>query len=298
MKQVAVLLMSYGTPHDTDEIWDYYTHIRRGHAPTQELYDDLVRRYDEIGGVSPLAAISEAQRQALEERLNADDPTTAYRVYSGLRHIAPFIEDAVQQIVADGYPTIHGLVLAPFNSGFQEQYHQRAQDALSSHPEVTYVPHLHFGNQPDFITYWAQALQAVHQPSRKQKVLFTAHSLPERLLLAGDPYADEVQESARQIVAAIDGEVDYLHCWQSVGRTNDVWLGPDVETVTAELLDQDYEDIIYIPFGFVADNLETLHDNDIECRAIVEAGGAHYERLPMPNAHPLLIQALADELLN
>ncbi len=293
MQKQAVLLMSYGTPNNTEEIWEYYTHIRHGKEPSQELYAELVGRYEEIGGASPLAKITEAQRLAVEAKLNTDS-VIEYRVFTGLRHIRPFIEDAVQEIVAQGFTTIHGMVLAPHNSSFIKQYHERVEKALA-HTEISYLPHVHFWQQPGFQTFWAKQIQAAIDPNKKQKFLFTAHSLPERLLLNGDPYVDEITSAAQAITARV-GELDFGHAWQSAGRTADKWIGPRVEDVTVELIQAGYQEIIYLPFGFVADNLETLYDNDIECKELVEKLGGNYRRLTMPNVDADFIAGLVDEI--
>lgn len=298
MKKQAVLLMSYGTPNRTEEIWDYYTHIRHGKEPSQALYDELVGRYEEIGGVSPLAHITEAQRAAIEEKLN-ESGTGEYQVFNGLRHIHPFIEETLTEILNQGFTSIHGLVLAPHRSTFIDQYHERVEAKLQTHPEVTYHPHYHFWQATGFLTFWSDQIQAALHPTRKQKFLFTAHSLPERLLANGDPYVDEIKEAAQAIVNQVEGTVDFANAWQSVGRTADKWIGPNVEDVTEALVTQEnYEEIIYLPFGFVADNLETLYDNDIECKEQVEALGGHYKRLAMPNVHPDFIAGVVSELLS
>ncbi|MGM9885949.1 MAG: ferrochelatase [Lactococcus sp.] len=295
-KKIAVLLMSYGTPNNIDEIWDYYTHIRHGHAPTQALYDELVGRYEEIGGVSPLAQVTEDQRRAVEETLNKRGDAE-YEVFNGLRHIRPFIEDVLDEIVAKGFETIHGLVLAPHNSTFIQQYHDRVCEHLADHSEITYVQHHHFWKEEGFLNFWAKQIQATLNPAKKQKFLFTAHSLPERLLANGDPYVDEIKAAAAAIVSHVDGQVDFDNAWQSVGRTADKWIGPNVEDVTEDLiLKEGYEEIIYMPFGFVADNLETLYDNDVECKEQVEKLGAEYKRLNMPNDNQVFIDGVVNEL--
>ncbi len=297
MQKQAVLLMSYGTPNNTEEIWDYYTHIRHGKEPSQELYDELAGRYEEIGGVSPLARITEAQRLAVEEKLNATS-TVEYHVFTGLRHIRPFIEDTVEEIVAQGFQTIHGMVLAPHDSSFIKQYHDRVEKELEAYPEISYTVHRHFWQHEGFQVFWANQIQVAMNSEKKQKFLFTAHSLPERLLLNGDPYVDEITGAAKAIAQRVAGSLDFGHAWQSAGRTADKWIGPRVEDVTEELLKEGYEEIIYIPFGFVADNLETLYDNDIECKELVEELDGEYRRLDMPNTHPDFISGLAAEILS
>ncbi|MGX7328921.1 ferrochelatase [Enterococcus bulliens] len=296
MEKQAILLMSYGTPNNLDEIWDYYTHIRHGHEPSKELYDELVGRYEEIGGVSPLAAVTEAQREAIEVAMNQDSEIQ-YEVFNGLRHIHPFIEEVLDEIVEKGFKTIHGMVLAPHNSTFIQQYHERVTDQLAPFTDVAYIKHDHFWQEEGFLNFWANQIKNTIDSEKKQKFLFTAHSLPERLLANGDPYVDEIKGAAKAIVAHVDGTVDFDNAWQSVGRTADKWIGPNVEDVTEHLIKvEGYEEIIYMPFGFVADNLETLYDNDIECKEQVEALGASYKRLDMPNTHEVFISGMVSEL--
>ncbi|KAF1304948.1 ferrochelatase [Enterococcus saccharolyticus] len=297
MQKQAVLLMSYGTPNNTEEIWDYYTHIRHGKEPSKELYEELAGRYEAIGGASPLAQITEAQRLAVEEKLN-ENSDVEYRVFTGLRHIRPFIEDAVKEIAMQGFKTIHGMVLAPHDSSFIKQYHMRVENEVEAYPEIAYHAHCHFWQQEGFQVFWSNQIQHALDPKKKQKFLFTAHSLPERLLLNGDPYVDEITNAAKAIAQRVKGPLDFGHAWQSAGRTADKWIGPRVEDVTEELLKEGYEEIIYLPFGFVADNLETLYDNDIECKELVEELGGSYRRLDMPNTHPLFIEGLAKEIIH
>ncbi len=133
---------------------------------------------------------------------------------------------------------------------------------------------------------------------KKQKFLFTAHSLPERLLLNGDPYVDEITGAAKAIAQRVARSLDFGHAWQSAGRTADKWIGPRVEYVTEELLKEGYEEMSYLPFGFIADNLETLYDNGVECKEMVEELDGEYRRLGMPNTHPDFISGLAAEILS
>ena len=298
--EIAVLLMAYGTPRHPDEIEAYYTDIRRGRPPTPEALAELVERYVAIGGLSPLAQLTEAQRDALQRALDERAPGV-YEVTLGLKHAEPKIERAVEAIAARGIGHIVGLVLAPHYSSYSiGQYLGRAREAAAP-----------FGITVDGITSWAtddafveflarDLRQRLDAMPAATKVLFSAHSLPQRIIDAGDPYPEELRATA----AAVAGRVglqewsDWAIAWQSAGRTPEPWIGPDIGDVIDDLAASGtVEGVIVSACGFVADHLEVLYDLDIEAAERARAHGLAFDRTRCVNDDPAVMGSLAERVL-
>ena len=304
MKRVrGLLVMAYGTPYKEEDIERYYTHIRHGRKPSQEHIDDLTERYRAIGGISPLAKMTEAQAQSLCNRLNEVQDEVQYKLFIGLKHIEPFVEDAVEAMVNEGITEAVSIVLAPHFSTFSiKSYNGRAQahiEKLGANLTLTSVESWYA--QPKFIEFWKQAvngeLEKMTEEERANACLIVSnHSLPEKIKLAGDPYEEQLIETARLIEQA--SNIEYVEVgWQSAGQTPEPWLGPDVQDLTRELFEQKgYKAFIYTPVGFVTEHLEVLYDNDIECKVVCDEIGANYYRPTMPNTHPLFIDAMVDAI--
>jgi ferrochelatase len=283
----AVLLLAYGSPAGPADVEAYYTDIRRGRPPTAEQLADLRRRYEAIGGVSPLAARTESQRAALQRALGDDIP-----VVLGFKHAAPSIEAAVATIDAERIVT---LVLAPHYSALSVgEYHERACDAA---PGRTIIGIRSWATLPAYVDFLAGAVrdELTRLPART-KVLFTAHSLPARVEEMGDPYPDELRATAAAVAAraGLAPWAQWATAWQSAGRTHEPWLGPDVRTVIDELAGTGRgTGVLVCPCGFVSDHLEVLYDLDVEARAAAERQGLTFARTPVPNDDPAVIAGLA-----
>ncbi|SFJ51407.1 ferrochelatase [Thermoflavimicrobium dichotomicum] len=302
-KRMGILLMAYGTPRKPEDLEPYYTHIRRGRKPSPELLEDLKARYEAIGGISPLARITEEQVAKVEHRLNEVQNDIEFRAYLGLKHIDPFIEDAVSQMHQEGIEEAISLVLAPHYSTFSvKSYNGRAQEKAAQLGGLHIESIDSWYKEPKFIEYWVQQLQQTFAqiPADKHEktvVIFSAHSLPEKILQLGDPYPQQLQETA-DLVAQAAGIRHYAVGWQSAGNTPDPWLGPDVQDLTRQLhQEKGYTSFVYCPLGFVADHLEVLYDNDIECKMVCDELGADYYRPEMPNAKPEFIDCLVTVIL-
>lgn len=300
-KRVGLLVMAYGTPYKEEDIEPYYTHIRRGRPPAQEQLDDLRRRYDAIGGISPLASITNDQAEALCNRMNEMQDDVEFVVYVGLKHITPFIEDAVEQMNEDGITEAVSIVLAPHFSTFSvKSYNGRAQEEAAKYG-ISLRSVESWYAQPKFIDYWANELKELYEdmPAEERDascLIVSAHSLPERIIQMGDPYPRQLKETAELIVKEANLST-YALGWQSEGNTPDPWLGPDVQDLTADLHEKHgYKAFVYAPVGFVSDHLEVLYDNDYECKVVCDRVGAAYYRPAMPNTAPLFIEAMADAL--
>jgi ferrochelatase len=300
-QKTAVLLMAYGTPRTPAEIEPYYTDIRRGRAPTPEQLADLVARYDAIGGISPLAARTEAQRDALQKALNEIAPDT-YEVVLGLKHAAPMIETAVNELGARGFQHIIGLVLAPHFSSFSiGQYMGRARAAAEPHG-ITVTAIDSWATEPAFVEFLAADLRSrLSTMPANTKVLFTAHSLPQRIIDAGDPYPDELRSTAEAvaIAAGLDSWSSWSIAWQSAGRTPEPWIGPDILAVIDDLAaSENASGVVVCACGFVADHLEVLFDLDIEAKQHAQAKGLEFDRTSCVNDDATIMHALAQRVIS
>ncbi|MBU8786066.1 MULTISPECIES: ferrochelatase [Bacillus] len=301
-KKIGLLVMAYGTPYKEEDIIPYYTHIRHGNRPSEDMIDDLKKRYQHIGGISPLAEITSVQAKKLEEALNARQDDVEFIMYLGLKHISPFIEDAVEQMKQDQIEEAVSIVLAPHYSTFStEVYNRRAEKAAQAigGPRITSIHEWY--QEEGFISYWSEEIGAILKQMPKddlQKtiVICSAHSLPEKILEHGDPYPEQLAETAALIAERLSFDQIAVG-WQSEGNTPDPWLGPDVQDLTRELYQEGFRSFIYAPVGFVSDHLEVLYDNDFECKTVTDELGADYYRPPMPNADPRFIDVLAGVVL-
>jgi protoporphyrin/coproporphyrin ferrochelatase len=301
-KKMGLLVMAYGTPYKEEDIERYYTHIRHGRKPADEMIQDLKNRYEAIGGISPLAKITLEQGNSLEAYLNSKQDEIEFKMYLGLKHIEPFIEDAVKQMHQDGITEAVSIVLAPHFSTFSvKSYNGRAKEEAEKLGGLTIHSVESWYLEPKFIEYWVEKLKATYDgmPAEERDsaaLIVSAHSLPEKILLSGDPYPQQLQETAN-LIANGAGVKDYFVGWQSAGNTPEPWLGPDVQDLTRDLYNQKgYRAFVYIPAGFVSDHLEVLYDNDIECKAVTDEVGASYYRPEMPNTHPTFIDAMASAI--
>lgn len=301
-EKVGLLVMAYGTPYMEEDIESYYTHIRHGRKPSPEALLDLTERYKAIGGISPLAKITRDQAFALRNHLNKGHDDYEFEVYIGLKHIHPFIEDAVKQMADDGITKAVSIVLAPHYSTFSvKSYNGRAKEEADKYG-IQLQSVVDWYAEPRFIQYWSEQItqtynEMTNEEREKAVLIVSAHSLPEKILTDGDPYPEQLAETAR-LISEATGIEDYELGWQSEGNTPEPWLGPDVQDLTRTLYDEKgYRTFVYAPVGFVSDHLEVLYDNDYECKVVCDELGAIYYRPEMPNVNPLFITALADAVL-
>lgn len=305
--RIGVLVMSYGTPESMEGIESYYTHIRRGNKPSEEQLKELTDRYEAIvGGVFPLRAHTDRQVRSLQDTLNADPRAIdlEFVCYQGLKHAAPYIEDGVEQMVKDGIKEAVGIVLAPHYSTMSiGSYVKRAQakaDELGL--EISFVESYHM--HPKLIEAFADRVSAKLNQFEEAgadrdsvRVLFSAHSLPERILSIGDPYQDQLLETSKA-VAEKAGLKQWQFTWQSAGRTAEPWLGPDIlDTLQTLNKEEQVEDVLVAPVGFVSDHLEVLYDLDIEAKSIAKEMDMRLERIDSLNSDPLYMEALSDSVI-
>ena len=288
----GVLMMAHGTPASPDEIAAFYTRIRRGRPPDAAQLAELEGRYRAIGGVSPLAERTRAQVAAARAELERRAPGR-YAVAFGAKHTEPLIEKAAAELAAAGHARVIGLVLTPHGSSMgSQEYLDRAERELGATPFVAIGP---WYAQPGLVELLASRVTtALGALSGRRHVIFTAHSLPERIRESGDTYPDQVAESA-ELVARRAGLEDWVVAWQSAGRTPDPWLGPDVRDVVRQWgAGTDGGAVVVCPIGFVADHLEVLYDLDVEIAHVAAEAGLGYVRTASLNDDPAFIEVLAD----
>ncbi len=292
----GVLVMAYGTPATPEGIEPYYTRIRHGRAPTPDLLADLTRRYAAIGGTSPLAERTDDQVRAIAATLGHRAPG-AYRVHFGSKYEPPFIEDAAVAMRDEGVTTVVGLALAPHSSSMStDQYMSRAREALGDGVDFRAVGA--WWDAPGFLELVARYVDdalATIAPQRRSttEVIFSAHSLPERILADGDSYPDQLRASAER-AAGLAGILSWDVAWQSAGRTAEPWIGPDILRVLREKRAAGITDVVSCPIGFVADHLEVLYDIDVEAQGVAREIGLNLVRTRSLNDDPDFIAVLAD----
>jgi ferrochelatase len=286
---VGVVVMAYGTPASAADVERYYTDIRRGRAPSPEQLAELRARYDAIGGLSPLLEITQQQCAVLGRALGE-----GYEVRLGQKHAAPFIEDAVAELADAGVGRIVGLVLAPhFSAMSVGEYATRATAAAEQRGvTVTMVDSWHL--MPTYLEFLAAAVtKGLAALPAGSEVVFTAHSLPERVVDTGDPYPDQVRATAES-VATLAALRRWSTAWQSAGRTPEPWLGPDVLDLVRDRAESASPGILVCPCGFVADHLEVLYDLDVEAARVAAEVELPFARTESLNADPAVLAQLAD----
>jgi protoporphyrin/coproporphyrin ferrochelatase len=292
----GLVVMAYGTPASPDDIEAYYTHIRRGRAPSAEQLADLTGRYAAIGGVSPLAGRTRDQARAIASAL--DDGSGRWTVALGNKHAPPFVEDAVAELAGTRADVV-GLVLAPhYSRGSVGEYHERAA-AAAGERGIAYVGIDAWHDEPAWLDAQGERVRsAIGALPAKTTVLFTAHSLPERVLADADPYADQLRQSAAAIAerAGLDSD-GWALAWQSAGRTPEPWRGPDIRDVIRHLAATGrIEGVLVCPQGFVSDHLEVLYDLDVDARSVATEAGLAFARTASINDDPAVMGALAERV--
>lgn len=298
----GVLLMAYGTPDRLEDVEAYFTHIRGGRKPSPDAVANLVGRYERVGGGTPLRRISEEVRTSLEEALAAAGES--YRVYLGMKHWHPYIADTMAAMHADGIGEITCIALAPHCSRMSVGAYcstvEEANRAMGEPFTLRFVTSWY--DQPKFIELMASALRSAllrfpESDRTDVAVVFTAHSLPERIRTWGDAYEAELAESSSHV--ARQARIGpWRFAWQSAGGTQEPWIGPDVLDELETLKQEHVRNVLLVPIGFVCDHLEVLYDIDIEAREKARSLGMRLERTALPNAAPAFIRVLVDVVRN
>ncbi len=299
----AVLLMAYGSPNRLEEVEAYFTDIRGGRKPSLEAIEELTGRYRRVGVPTPLLAVSMDLGRQLERQLNLDPPDEMiYTVHLGMKHWTPRIATAIDEIVDSGADRLIAIVLAPHYSKISTGgYRRQVEQALAARSARRgAAPSLSL----DFVESWHELdgyVQAVAEnvrmvragfPNPEEVVaVFTAHSLPARILNEGDPYQEQLLRTS-ELVAERAGIEQWRFSYQSQSQTGEPWLGPDLVETVEELAAHGHRAILVSSVGFIADHLEIFYDIDIEAKERADALGIELKRTPMLNADPRLVQAL------
>jgi ferrochelatase len=298
-KPIAVLLMAMGGPDCLENVEPFLLDVRGGRPTSPELIAEITARYRATGGKSPAVGITFDVAKKLESRLN-ESGSGRYRTYVGLRHWHPFIKDTVAQIVRDDPEHIIGFCMAPQQSsmttGAYRKKVEEAQALLNDHHPVTYVgtwnrhPKLItaiVGNIKEGLDKFAPSVRA------DVTVLFTAHSLPQRIMATQDAYPDEVRGTVAAVTALLASQPTTF-AYQSQGRSPEPWLGPTVESAIEDLARAGKRQVLVAPIGFLCDHVETLFDIDIELKQLAAGRGIQLERMAMLNDSPAFIETLLD----
>ncbi|MGH7608159.1 MAG: ferrochelatase [Gemmatimonadales bacterium] len=287
---VAVLMMAYGGPAQLDDVEPYLLDVRGGRDTSRQLVDEVRARYARIGGRSPILELTRAQAAGVAQALGA-----GFRVHVGMRHWHPYIAETVEGMLGEGLRRVVGIVMAPHYSGMSVgAYEKQLLAAAHERLETTLVRS--WWEHPRFLQAVAQrvtqGLQRFPAPGEVE-VIFTAHSLPARILERGDPYPDELERSAADVAKRLD-----LRRWriayQSAGATAEAWLGPDAGDVIAELARERRQGVLLVPIGFVCDHVEILYDIDVAYQELARRLNIQLERIESLNDDPGLVAAVAD----
>lgn len=297
----GLLLMAYGSPECLDDLEPYLLDIRGGRPTPPALVQEIRHRYAQIGGRSPLLDLTKAQAYALQSEMNRRfaGRGRTFWAYTGMRHWEPRIHAAVSQMQQDGIQQAVALVMAPHSSRMSTgAYFDRLDQALAQTQASFPVTRIHnWHNHPGLIAAIAYnarlALQAFGDA--RPRLIFTAHSLPQRILQEGDPYDAQLNETAELVARQLQLPASrWRFCYQSAGQSQETWLGPPVEQVVVEEAAAGEKNLLVVPVGFVCDHVEVLYDIDIAARELARQHGARLERSPSLNDSPILINALAD----
>ena len=289
-EEIAVVVMAYGGPGKLDDVEPYLLDVRGGRATSPQLVEEIRMRYARIGGRSPILELTRAQAAAVGRALG-----DRFHVTVGMRHWHPYIKEAVDELRRAGYRRLVGIVMAPHYSSMSVgAYEKKLLEAAGDDVATALVRS--WWEQPRFLdavaTHLTEALQRFSRP-RDVQVIFTAHSLPQRILAAGDPYPDELLASAKQVAQRLRLE-NWRFAYQSAGATSEPWLGPDAEEIISELAKSGHNAILLVPIGFVCDHVEILYDIDVEYQALAQRLGVQLERTKSLNDDPGLVAAVAE----
>lgn len=299
MAKRAILMMAYGTPDSVERMQCYLTDIRGGRPMSETFVEEFKHRYSLIGG-SPLTQLTYEQAKKTGEELQRRGYDIA--IYIGMRHWSPWIKDAVGQMYLHGIEEAVAIVMAPHYSKMSiARYWAKIEEAQQMHGtniKFSYIDSWY--QQPKFIQALENHIRAglekfSPEERAKTKLVFTAHSLPERLLKMGDPYDSQLKDNAK-IVAHRLGNIDWMFSYQSAAETGEPWLGPQIEEAIAALAKEGYQNMLVAPIGFVCDHVEILFDIDIEAKQIAQEHGLRLERVEAMNSTPLFIEAVADAI--
>ncbi len=298
---IGILFMAYGGPDTLDDIPGYLSDIRAGRTTPKPVLEEITRNYRLIGGSSPLLKLTIETMDAVMKLLNPVGEVSRFRPYLGMRHWAPWIEETIGQMIDDGMTRSVSLVLAPQYSGMSiAKYHKKIHAGLNYYRGEIDFSHIQsYHDDPGLIAAFAHRVYlGLERFSVEDRpgvhVIFSAHSLPVRIVKENDPYPIQFQETAVLVAKAAGLESNqWSTCYQSEGRSPEPWLGPQLEDYLVELANKGIKNVISIPVGFVSDHVEILYDIDIEAQAVAQKYNMRLERPPSLNSDPIFVNTLA-----
>jgi protoporphyrin/coproporphyrin ferrochelatase len=290
---IGVLVMAYGGPNNLDEVEPYLLDVRGGRPTAPEIIHEVRERYREIGGRSPILERTQAQATALEAALNPEGPL--FKTFVGMRHWHPYLKEALSQMAGAGINRAVGLVMAPHYSRMSVGAYYRKVEEAGAPIEMACVERWHL--LPGYLDALAERVRAALDKfpadvRARVPIIFTAHSLPQRILEWGDPYPDELRATVAAVMECL-GPHPHEFAFQSAAMTPDPWLGPDAGDAITRLAREGHRHALIAPVGFVCEHVEILYDVDIVFKRRAEALGVHLERIEMLNTAPQMIAGLA-----
>jgi ferrochelatase len=298
MSHTAILLMALGGPDNVENVEAYLLDVRGGRPTPAELIKEIQERYRLTGGKSPVLEIMREIAFLLEQKLNSSGAET-HRVSIGMRHWHPYIKDAYADLMVDRPTRLICICMAPQYSSFSiGAYVKKVEEAraiLGGEFPISYVEswYRHPGLIQAIVENIRQALEKFPAGVRSVvPIIFTAHSLPERILQMNDPYPEQVHGTMQAVCVQVRPVIARF-AYQSQGRSGEQWLGPTVESTIEALYREGHRHVLIAPIGFLSDHLEVLYDIDIAFRRLAESKGMQLERMAMLNAGPALIATLA-----
>ena len=290
---IGVLVMAYGGPDNLDEVEPYLMDVRGYRATAPEIIQEVRERYREIGGRSPIRERTQAQADALQRVL--DQQGGGFKTFVGMRHWNPFIQDTLAEMRAQGIERSVGLVMAPHFSRMSIQaYFNKIEDANSG-MQIAKIADWHL--LPEYIDALTQrvqvALELFPESVREQvPMIFTAHSLPERILEWGDPYPMQLLATTDALAERL-GSRPYEFAYQSAAISTEPWLGPDASEVMERYAAEGKRHMLICPIGFVCEHVEILYDIDVVYQKLASDLDVQLERIVMLNDDPQMIRGLA-----
>lgn len=297
---IGLLIMTYGSPESTDDIEEYLTNIRRGRPPEESMVEEFTERYEAIGG-SPLNEITREQAEdtadLVEDQIDGD---LEVKPYVGMRYFHPYIDEAVQEMAADGIKRAIGLIMSPqYSPILMKGYEDALEESLE---ETDDAPDVHlvreWWEEPMYHEAVARRIEQAldeYDPEKRDDVqlLLTAHSIPRKTYEKDPDYIDNLKETASRIAERVD-HTNWEFAYQSAGHTKEEWLKPDMTDLFPGMVEDGYEDVLIAPFQFLADHLEILYDIDIAAKKQAEEAGLRFKRIDSLNSYPPFIEAVAN----
>ena len=298
MKDTAILLLAFGGPDSPEAISPFLKNVMRGRTPSTVMIKTINERYCEIGGKSPITEITRVQAQALQKQLEKKSEAPL-NVHIGMRHWHPFIKETLSEITGGGCKKIIAICMTPQRSNYSANGYEKdvsdGLDGLKAKPDLRFVYEWHMNHR--FHEAVAEKITEAMIPfqgnGQKTAVIFSAHSLPLKVMGNDDPYVNQINETIKGVLS-VTGELDWKLGYQSKGLAPGEWLEPTVDSILECLPGEGYKNVLIVPIVFVSDHVETLYDIDIVYRRHAESLGLSFQRTKSLNDSPKFIESLSE----